>query len=122
MKNILFIKDTLSFSDNLAFVARLPIVKDEEELFIQLSKVLNFPEYFGFNWNAVNECLQDFHWIREKGIVLIHKEIPILEKSSLSIYLEILFNSVQRWLDNEEHYFIIVFPEQSRCIVEKYFP
>ncbi|MFR9164902.1 MAG: barstar family protein [Dysgonomonas sp.] len=33
---------------------------------------MRFPNYFGFNWNALLDCLRDFDWIEEKYIILIH--------------------------------------------------
>jgi RNAse (barnase) inhibitor barstar len=88
-------------------------VKSEDELFEELYKKLNFPDYFGFNWNAVYDCLRDFHWIQNKGIVLIHTEIPQIEENDLKVYLEILKDAVQDWQTDEEHYLEVIFPKSS---------
>lgn len=120
MEKVIFIKDPRAYSDNAVFVAHLAKVTDEEELFKQLSTKLNFPNYFGFNWNAVYDCLRDFHWIEKKGILLVHDEFPELNKLVLKTYLQTLIQAIQDWKDGEEHYLKVVFPEQSKELIEKY--
>lgn len=39
-------------------------------LYDQLGKALDFPDYFGKNLDALEECLLDLTWISEKEIVL----------------------------------------------------
>lgn len=36
---------------------------DIDIFFKKVSKKLEFPDYFGYNWNALNDCLQDFSWL-----------------------------------------------------------
>ena len=61
MQNIKFIKDIPSCNPRDAFIAWLPLnIHGKEELFIQLSNKLNLPDYFGFNWDALFDCLRDF--------------------------------------------------------------
>lgn len=38
----------------------------KEELFNEFSKVLQFPSYFGKNWDAFDECFWDMEWIKDK--------------------------------------------------------
>lgn len=37
-------------------------METKSELFDELSSQLEFPDYFGRNWDAVDECLQDLDW------------------------------------------------------------
>src|SRR5215467_10488887 len=46
-------------------------IKTQEDLFTAIAEAMNFPEYFGKNWDALEECLRDLEWISAKGYVLI---------------------------------------------------
>ncbi len=102
------------------FCARLPgEIHNCEELLKALNDVLCFPAYFGFNWDALSECLRDFHWIPEKKIVLMHDKLPNIPEAQLKIYIEILGDAVLSWKPEEEHEFEVVFPESCRSNIEK---
>lgn len=45
-------------------------VRDDQGIFIVVAKALEFPEYFGRNWDALDECLRDLTWLRASGYVL----------------------------------------------------
>ena len=76
-----------------------------------------FPDYFGLNWDALSECLRDFHWITEKGIVLVHDELPAIDEASLQTYLNIIIDAVNDWKEGEEHYLEIVFPKNAEYLL-----
>ncbi len=47
-------------------------VHTEEELFQAVAGAFRFPDYFGNNWDALDECLRDLDWLSgENGYVLI---------------------------------------------------
>ena len=47
--------------------------KNKEELFGEFTYQFDFPEYFGYNWDALKDCMTDLSWFddRYKGIILI---------------------------------------------------
>ena len=44
----------------------------------EMASSFNFPDYFGFNYNALQECLNDLDWIEEGNYVLYIKNYDLL--------------------------------------------
>jgi hypothetical protein len=85
------------------------------ELLAAVAGGLAFPGYFGWNWDALDECLRDLSWIESpRQIVLVHNDIPLVADSEdRAIYLAILRDAVQSWGPDQPHELIVVFP--TRC-------
>lgn len=104
---------TLSFEN--AYVARInEEIGGVKSLLEVLSKTLNLPAYFGFNWNALSECLRDLHWIEEKKVFIVHEYLPKLSANEMTNYLEVLHEAVIDWKPGDEHALEIVFEESKR--------
>ena len=113
MKEIKFVEDIKTYDPKDAFIARLPTnINGKEDLLKELSAKLNFPDYFGFNWDALYDCLRDLNWINQKEIVLVHDELPLLDNETLKNYINLLYMTVQDWQISEEHQFEVVFSER----------
>jgi len=74
------------------FVLNVPKdIQSKDELLVELAKAGNFPEYFGGNWDALLDCLRDFEWIRQKTILIVHRDLPLhTSPEDCLTYLEIL--------------------------------
>jgi RNAse (barnase) inhibitor barstar len=46
-------------------------VRDKHELLAAIGKAMAFPEWFGFNWDALMDCLADLGWRPAEGYVVI---------------------------------------------------
>ena len=101
--------------------AELPTnIHTEAALFDALAETLCFPDYFGRNWDAVEECIRDLTWLPPGDVVLSHQDVPLSENtSSLSIYLSILKDAVERWKRTGGRNLLIVFPSQAEGIVQR---
>ncbi|MEO8341529.1 MAG: barstar family protein, partial [Nitrospirota bacterium] len=45
--------------------------KTSENLFTEFARALEFPDYFGHNWDALEECLVDLEWLPARGYILL---------------------------------------------------
>ncbi len=103
------------FNTSEVFYARVgPDFYKSEHLMQTLYYLLWLPGYFGFNWNALYDCLTDFSWINERRIVLEHVELPKLPESELKTYLQLLRDAVLDWNSEDEHCFEVIFDYRDR--------
>jgi hypothetical protein len=61
---------------------------------------LEFPDYFGHNWDALEECLADLEWLPAKGyILLITDAAHVLsdDEAEYETFLEILRDAGEAW-------------------------
>ena len=70
-------------------------------LFDEFAAALQFPCYFGENWDAFDECITDLAWLpAEAYVFLIVRSIYLLDKEPgdrLQLFLEILQNAGEEW-------------------------
>jgi RNAse (barnase) inhibitor barstar len=87
--------DFFNNSSNL-FQSRLFIqvpknIRTKAELFHFLSTELKFPDYFGKNWDALEECIGDLSWLPKLNVHLVHQDIPLSNQpEEAAIYISIL--------------------------------
>ncbi len=103
-----------------ARIGRIPSTPSTKlELLDAIASVLDFPGYFGRNWNALWDCLGDFSWIDSRVVVMVHENLPrALPESELRAYLEILADAVVDWKAGEAHQLVVSFPAGCRSKVE----
>jgi RNAse (barnase) inhibitor barstar len=74
--------------------------KTPTHLFAEFARVLEFPDYFGHNWDALEECLADLEWLPAKGyILLITDAAHVLpdDEEEYETLLEILRDAGEAW-------------------------
>jgi RNAse (barnase) inhibitor barstar len=59
MKKIIYDDNFIDSSSNV-FIALLEKTEWKSNLLSELYKKLCFPNYFGFNWDALLDCMRDF--------------------------------------------------------------
>ena len=94
--------DELSLDPQRDFVARLPPgIETKSELMRALKTALDLPDYFGRNWDALKDVLQDLSWISKRRVVLVHSDLPLSgpdsQPSDLITYLRVLNEAVNDW-------------------------
>jgi Barstar (barnase inhibitor) len=89
-------------------------LSDKNTLLSWYAKALELPDYFGANWDALDECIRDLSWINERRVVLYHRAVPLeASPKDQEIYLAVLANAVRDWKSREAHELIVAF--DSAC-------
>ncbi|WP_338594193.1 barstar family protein [Paenibacillus sp. Y5S-9] len=76
-----------------------------EKLFDEFAAVLQFPSYFGENWNAFEECLNDLTWLQADAYVLCISNVENilrLPNADLKEFIGILVSSVREWEEGRD--------------------
>lgn len=65
------IKDDLDIPGNIVIAGSVANVKSDKDLFAVVASAMQFPDYFGNNWDALDECLNDMEWLPADGYCLV---------------------------------------------------
>ncbi len=74
--------------------------EDSEMVLAQLADTLQFPDWFGQNWDALADCLNDLSWWPSAGYVLVLEhasEWREIDRAGFDALLEILNEAAARW-------------------------
>lgn len=75
-----------------------PGINGDEALLKALAVALRFPDYFGGNWDSVDECIGDLSWLSPGNVALIRRDLPLADnRAGLSVYLSVLRGAVENW-------------------------
>jgi RNAse (barnase) inhibitor barstar len=99
-----------------AIRARIPAaIAHKEALLVILAQQLNFPDYFGGNWDAFEECVRDLCWLPAGPVVLKHVDLPLInDLKNARIYLCVLAGAINKMAKSEDHPLTVIFPIELR--------
>ncbi|OQW35195.1 MAG: hypothetical protein A4E19_16610 [Nitrospira sp. SG-bin1] len=69
-------------------------------LFGEFARALAFPDYFGHNWDALEECLADLEWLPGKGYILLITDTEAVlpdDEEEYETLLEVLDDAGEAW-------------------------
>ncbi|MFE1307851.1 barstar family protein [Streptomyces sp. NPDC058755] len=73
---------------------------DSDGVFSQFYEHLQLPDYFGWNWDALRDCLQDLSWIPANHFLLTIDDAEIALSSSpeeRTIFYRALTDAAKNW-------------------------
>ena len=101
----------------------IDLQENKHALFAWYAKELKLPEYFGKNWDSLEECLLDLSWLSERRLVIFHRVLPLgLNLKDQQTYICILARVMQDWKVDEIHEVTVIFDpacEHSLCSLAK---
>jgi len=71
---------------------------DQQDLLIALGCALNFPDYYGENWDALEECLRDMSW-RNGPTSLLIEHAEAIPEPVLTTLLDIFSQAARYWAE-----------------------
>ena len=90
-----------------------------ENLFDSMARALGFPDWFGRNWDALEDVLGDLSWRKGDGHVLVFNRYPAGEE--LGILLDVLRTCAEYWAGRGKPFFgVLVDPEKKLALPDLY--
>jgi RNAse (barnase) inhibitor barstar len=77
------------------------------DVFGVLAKSLDFPDWFGRNWDALEDCLSDLSWRQARGYVLLFRDFEALDQDQLGILIDVLASSAEFWAGRGKPFFAV---------------
>jgi len=87
------------------------ILFDKTSLLRRCATSLDFPDYFGFNWDALDECMTEPGLIHADGLVLLYDHAAVLYANSprdWAVFFDIVSSAIQYWHRNEKSVYLIL--------------
>lgn len=77
-------------------------ISNKAQFLDRIAEVMDFPDYFGKNWDALEDCLTDLAWIEASDLVLIFDRTGNFSRTSpgeWKIALEVLHSAEGYWTE-----------------------
>ena len=73
----------------------------------RIAQALAFPDWFGGNWDALEDCLSDLSWSDAAGHVLLFENADVLPADERGILLDILASAASSWAERKRPFFAV---------------
>ena len=84
----------------------------------KIAAALGFPEWFGGNWDALEDCLGDLSWRKGEGHVLLFTGFP---RKDSALLIDILRSSAEYWAGRGKPFFaVLVDPARELALPDLY--
>jgi RNAse (barnase) inhibitor barstar len=91
----------------------------KDPLLERLALALGFPDWFGANWDALEDCLADLSWRAGTGHVIVLERQGELPVDDLGVLVEVLGAAAEHWAGRGRPFFaVFVDPEGLLALPE----
>lgn len=90
-------------------VARIGLAgaTDKAALMARVARALAFPDWFGNNWDALEDCLTDLSWSKADGHILLFEGAADLPADERGILIDVLASSAASWAERRRPFFAV---------------
>jgi hypothetical protein len=78
---------------------------DKDTLLRKIAAALDFPTWFGGNWDALEDCLSDLSWRKAGGHVLLFEQAK--PGDDLGVLIDILQSTAEFWAGRGKPFFAV---------------
>lgn len=85
-------------------------VRDKQGLLTAIATALKFPEWFGDNWDALEDCLTDLSWLKARGYVLLLEHCAELGKHApreLDVAVGVFESVAEYWQEHNRPFWAL---------------
>ena len=79
-----------------------------------IAKALRFPDWFGGNWDALEDCLSDLSWRPGDGHVLVFRNWQALSSDDLGVLIDVLRSAAEFWSGRGRPFFAVLLDPGSK--------
>jgi len=79
----------------------------DSSLFDEIAAAMQFPYYFGNNWNALTDCMRDLAWMPAKAYVVVVREANLVQSSDaegFKLFIRTMDMIAAEWAGNDALY------------------
>ncbi|KRP95987.1 hypothetical protein AOQ73_22680 [Bradyrhizobium pachyrhizi] len=90
-------------------------VTSKAALLATLAAQLEFPGYFGSNWDGFEECIRDLSWLPHGPVLVMHADVPLIgDLPNAMTYVAILNDAARKMSGSKDHPLSVAFPLRYR--------
>ena len=79
-----------------------------------IAQALRFPDWFGGNWDALEDCLSDLSWRTGDGHVLVFRNWQALSSDDLGVLIDVLRSAAEFWSGRGRPFFAVLLDPGSK--------
>jgi hypothetical protein len=86
-------------------------VKSKADFLQAVAKALMFPDYFGNNWDALEDCLTDLDWLTDDRLILLYEQPETFAQHAPSewlVALDILRSTADYWHTRDRSFSVFI--------------
>lgn len=75
------------------------------------AKAMSFPEHFGNNWDAFEDCITDLDWVAANGYILLYTQPENFARNNPSEWataIDIFRSAVEYWQETNTPMFVLI--------------
>jgi hypothetical protein len=87
------------------------------DLLVGLAHELRFPSWFGHNWDALADCLDDLDWLKASGYMLVLENPVGLSNAAPKDYavaFDILADAARKWRERGTPFWVFVVAKEKK--------